>query len=59
MERKDLISFSTEVGSHDTRIDRCKRHEGRTIVFITLCAVLCGYEKTSKQPIFVISCKSM
>jgi hypothetical protein len=40
---KDLVSFSTEVGTHDTRIDRCKRHEGRTIVFITLCAVLCGW----------------
>lgn len=40
---KDLVSFSTEVGNHDTRIDRCKRHEGRTIVFITLCAILCGW----------------
>lgn len=43
MKCKDLVSFSTEVGNHDTRIDRCKRHEGRTIVFITLCAVLCGW----------------
>ena len=43
MTCKDLVSFSTEVGNHDTRIDRCKRHEGRTIVFITLCAVLCGW----------------
>lgn len=43
MTCKDLVSFSTEVGTHDTRIDRCKRHEGRTIVFITLCAVLCGW----------------
>lgn len=43
MECKDLVSFATEVGNHDTRIDRCKLHEGRTIVFITLCAVLCGW----------------
>jgi len=43
MTCKDLVSFSTEVGNYDTRIDRCKRHEGRTIVFITLCAVLCDW----------------
>lgn len=35
--------FATEIAAHDTRIERCKRHEGRTIAFITLCAVICGY----------------
>lgn len=43
MTRMDMISFSTEVAKHDTRMNRCKKHEARTIVFITLCAVICGW----------------
>lgn len=38
----DLLMFAIEISTHDTRIERCKRHEGRTIAFIVLCAVICG-----------------
>ena len=43
LNKYSLVMFATEIATHDTRIDRCKRHEGRTIAFITLCAVICGY----------------
>lgn len=35
------MEFSEEISKHDLRIERCKRHEGRTIAFIT--AVLSGF----------------
>lgn len=38
-----FLDFATEISQHDKRIDRCKKHDGRTIVFITLCAVLSGF----------------
>lgn len=38
-----LLDVAIELSSHDPRIQRCQIHDGRTIVFITLCAVLCGY----------------
>ena len=43
LKQPDLLMFATEIARHDTRIERCKRHEGRTIAFIVLCAVICGY----------------
>ena len=39
-----LLEFVDEVSKHDTRIDRCKVHSARTIVFITFVAILCGYK---------------
>jgi len=39
-----LMEFVDEVSKHDTRIDRCKVHAARTIVFISLVAILCGYK---------------
>ena len=41
---ENLLSISRAIASHDKRIDRCKKHDATTIVFITLCAVLCGYK---------------
>lgn len=41
---EDVLSVSRAIASHDKRIDRCKKHDATTIVFITLCAVLCGYK---------------
>ena len=38
-----LLDFASEIAMHDSRIERCRIHEGRTIAFITLCAVLSGY----------------
>ena len=38
-----LLDFAIEISKHDDRIDRCKKHEGRTIAFVTLCAVLSGF----------------
>lgn len=38
-----LLEFAIEISKHDDRIDRCKKHEGRTIAFVTLCAVLSGF----------------
>lgn len=38
-----LLDVAIEIASHDPRIVRCQIHDARTIVFITLCAVLCGY----------------
>lgn len=39
----ELLDFACEIAKHDTRIERCRIHEGRTIAFIALCAVLSGY----------------
>lgn len=39
-----LLIISRAIASHDKRIDRCKKHDATTIVFITLCAVLSGYK---------------
>lgn len=38
-----LLDFAIEISKHDNRIDRCKKHDGRTIAFVTLCAVLSGF----------------
>lgn len=40
----DLLIVSRAIAKHDKRIDRCKKHDATTIVFITLCAVLGGYK---------------
>lgn len=37
-----LLDVAVEIAQHDPRISRCQLHDGRTIVFLTLCAVLCG-----------------
>lgn len=38
-----VLDFTTEISKHDERIERCKKHDERTIAFITLCAVLSGF----------------
>ena len=43
MSTHGLLDFAIEISKHDDRIDRCKKHEGRTIAFVTLCAVLSGF----------------
>lgn len=39
----NIIDFAIEIEKQDNRIARCQVHSGRTIAFITLCAILCGY----------------
>lgn len=39
----NIIDFAIEIEKQDSRIARCQVHSGRTIAFITLCAILCGY----------------
>ena len=41
--REQLVIISGEIERHDTRMERCRIHDAQTIVFVTLCAVLCGY----------------
>ena len=41
---ESILIVSRAIASYDKRIDRCKKHEATTIVFITLCAVLSGYK---------------
>lgn len=42
--QEKVLIVSRAIASHDKRIDRCKKHDATTIVFITLCAVLSGYK---------------
>ena len=42
--QESILVVSRAIASYDKRIDRCKKHEATTIVFITLCAVLSGYK---------------
>ena len=41
--REQLVIISGEIARHDTRMERCRIHDAQTIVFVTLCSVLCGY----------------
>ena len=41
--KEQLVVISGEIARHDTRMSRCRIHDAQTIVFVTLCAVLCGY----------------
>lgn len=39
-----LLAISRAIADYDQRIDRCKKHDATTIVFITLSAVLSGFK---------------
>lgn len=44
LDHNEVLSVARGIATYDTRIDRCKKHDAVTIVFITLCAVLCRQE---------------
>lgn len=42
MDDSNILTLARRIAMHDPRINRCKKHRAETIVFITLCAVMCG-----------------
>ena len=47
--REQLVIISGEIARHDTCMERCRIHDAQTIVFVTLCAVLCGLHQLRRD----------
>lgn len=55
LNNSNLLNLSCYIAKYDPRIDRCKKHKAETIIFITLCAVICGNKTWNAIADFALS----